>query len=71
MRSIGVDLHSNSMTVCYLTTKGQETLSTYALSDLSEFQKSLRRSDRVAVEATGNTRCSLSKSRGLSAKWSW
>lgn len=56
MRSIGVDLHSNSMTVCYLTKKGQETLSTYALSDLAQFQKSLRRSDRVAVEATGNTR---------------
>jgi transposase len=56
MRSIGVDLHSNSMTVCYLTKKGQETLSTYALESLAEFQKSLRRTDQVAVEATGNTR---------------
>lgn len=56
MRSIGVDLHSNSMTVCYLTKKGLETLATYSLSDLADFQKSLRRSDRVAVEATGNTR---------------
>src|ERR1044071_6138660 len=56
MRSIGVDLHSNSMTVCYLTKKGLERLETYSLSDLAVFQKSLRRSDRVAVEATGNTR---------------
>jgi len=56
MRYIGVDLHSNSITVCYLTKKGQETLATYALSSLAEFQRSLRRTDRVAVEATGNTR---------------
>jgi transposase len=56
MRYIGVDLHSNSITVCYLTKKGQETLATYALSSLQEFKKSLRRADRVAVEATGNTR---------------
>lgn len=56
MRFIGVDLHSNSITVCYLTKAGQEQLQTYSLSALAEFQKSLRRSDQVAVEATGNTR---------------
>lgn len=56
MRYIGIDLHSNSVTVCYLTKKGQETLATYALSGLQEFKKGLRRTDRVAVEATGNTR---------------
>src|SRR5215470_570109 len=56
MRSIGVDLHSNSMTVCYLTKKGQETISTFSLSGIAEFEKSLRRTDKVAVEATGNTR---------------
>jgi transposase len=56
MRYIGVDLHSNSITVCYLTKKGQETHSTFSLSDLAEFEGGLRRADRVAVEATGNTR---------------
>ncbi len=56
MRFIGVDLHSNSLTVCYLTRSSKETLQTYSLSALEEFQKSLRRTDRVAVEATGNTR---------------
>jgi transposase len=56
MRYLGVDLHSNSMTVCYLTKSGKEELRTYSLSALAEFQKSLRRSDQVAVEATGNTR---------------
>jgi transposase len=56
MRSIGVDLHSNQITVCYLTSKGKEQLATFALSSLAEFLKSLRRTDRLAVEATGNTR---------------
>lgn len=56
MRFIGVDLHSNSLTVCYLSQKGEEQLETYSLSELTQFQQSLRRRDRVAVEATGNTR---------------
>jgi transposase len=56
MRFIGVDLHSNQITVCYLTKTGTEKLSTFALNDLAEFLKSLRRTDRLAVEATGNTR---------------
>jgi transposase len=56
MRYIGVDLHSNSITVCYLTESGKEMLKTYSLEALAEFRKSLRKSDQVAVEATGNTR---------------
>ena len=56
MRFIGVDLHSNQLTVCYLTKSGQESQRTFRLRDLAEFQKGLRRSDRLAVEATGNTR---------------
>lgn len=56
MRYIGVDLHSNSITVCYLTESGKEALKTYSLGSLAEFRKSLRKSDQVAVEATGNTR---------------
>jgi transposase len=61
MRFIGVDLHSNQLTVCYLTTSGQETHRTFALKDLAEFQKSLRRSDHLAVEATTNTRWFVSQ----------
>jgi transposase len=56
MRSIGVDLHSNQLTACYLTHSGQQTHRTFSLNDLVTFQKTLRRSDRLAVEATGNTR---------------
>jgi transposase len=47
-----------------LTKKGQETLATYALSSLAEFQRSLRRTDRVAVEATGNTRWFVGQVKG-------
>lgn len=56
MRFIGVDLHSNQLTACYLTSSGRETHRTFILNDLATFQKTLRRSDRLAVEATGNTR---------------
>jgi transposase len=56
MRFIGVDLHSNQLTVCYLTTSGQQTHRTFSLKEMASFQKTLRRSDRLAVEATGNTR---------------
>lgn len=56
MRFIGVDLHSNQITVCYLTKTGKEKLSCFALTALEEFKKSLRGTDRLAVEATGNTR---------------
>lgn len=56
MRYVGVDLHTNSLTVCYLPEDGQEALATYKLSELSAFVESLQKDDQVAVEATGNTR---------------
>ena len=56
MRSIGVDLHSNSLTACYLTEAGEEKIETWGLPDLSGFARSLRQTDQLAVEATGNTR---------------
>jgi transposase len=65
MRFIGVDLHSNQLPVCYLTKTGKEKLSSFALSALEEFQKSLRRTDRLAVEATGNTRWFVEQIKSL------
>lgn len=56
MRYIGVDLHPNSLTACYLTAAGTETIQTYGLTDWPQFHQSLQPADRVAVEATGNTR---------------
>jgi transposase len=56
MSYIGVDLHSNSLTACYRTKQGKERLRTFALSRMADFIKTLRKHDRMAVEATGNTR---------------
>lgn len=64
MRFIGVDLHSNQITVCYLTKSGKEQHATYALSALPDFLKSLRPTDRLAVEATGNTRWFVGQVKG-------
>jgi len=56
MSDLGIDLHTNSLTVCYRTRQGKERIRTFALEDLDAFCKTLRKRDRVAVEATGNTR---------------
>ena len=57
MTFIGVDLHSNSFTICRLQPDGTETFETFQLSeaDLDRFCQSLDADDEVAVEATGNT----------------
>jgi transposase len=56
MRFIGVDLHSNSLTACYLSEDGSEEMRTFDLKELVKFQETLELSDQLAVEATGNTR---------------
>ncbi|MCP4713381.1 MAG: IS110 family transposase [Planctomycetes bacterium] len=56
MSYIGVDLHTNSMTACYRTKQGKERIRTFALSRIGDFVKTLRKQDKVAVEATGNTK---------------
>lgn len=55
-RSIGVDLHKNRFTVCYLKETGQRDLMEYKVDPqgLEDFKKSLRPTDKVAVESTGN-----------------
>ena len=56
-RYIGVDLHTNSLTACYLE-KGEETrFKTYQLTPaaLRCFKQSLELKDELSVEATGNT----------------
>jgi len=56
MRSIGVDLHTNCFTVHYRPERGKSRLLEYKLSDISKFVSSLEKTDRIAVESTGNTR---------------
>ncbi len=57
MAFIGVDLHTNSFTICRLGDDGSEAFETFSLSAsaLQAFCLSLDASDEIAVEATGNT----------------
>jgi len=55
MSYLGVDLHSNSFTVCCRSSQGKERIATYELGRLGKFSKTLRKHDQLAVEATGNT----------------
>jgi transposase len=68
MRFIGVDLHSNSLTACYLDENGSEEMQTFDLKELKKFQASLRSNDRLAVEATGNTRHFVGQVKNLVSK---
>src|SRR5215212_1028268 len=56
MRYLGVDLHSNNFTVCFLEEDGTNTFEKYPLKELEAFKSTLRPDDHVAVEATGNSR---------------
>lgn len=55
MSYLGVDLHSNSFTVCYRSSQGKERTATYEIRRIGQFRKTLRKRDELAVEATGNT----------------
>lgn len=57
MAFIGVDLHTNSFTICRLETDGLERFETFQLAeaDLDRFCLGLSADDAIAVEATGNT----------------
>jgi transposase len=56
MRDVGVDLHTNSFTACFRSKEGKTQVETYSLKEIKVFLKRLTKEDRVAVEATGNTR---------------
>ncbi len=55
-RSLGIDLHTNSFTCCYLQADGSETIRTWPLQGggLEQFLTSVHAEDDVALEATGN-----------------
>ncbi len=57
MAFIGVDLHTNSFTICRLEADGSESFETFQLAsaDLDRFCFSLDARDELAVEATGNS----------------
>ncbi len=55
MSYLGVDLHTNSFTVCYQNSNGKQRIGTFEIRKIDSFCKTLRRKDKMAVEATGNT----------------
>jgi transposase len=55
MSYLGVDLHTNSFTVCYRSCQGKQRIATFGIRGIDQFRKTLRKPDTVAVEATGNT----------------
>lgn len=56
MRYLGVDLHTNSFTVCFREESGKEKFKTYPMKKLLDFLFAADKEDIVAVESTGNTR---------------
>jgi transposase len=56
-RYVGVDLHKQKFQVCYWTKEGTEQRE-FKVSKLGikEFKRSLRKTDQVGIEATGNAR---------------
>lgn len=55
-RAIGIDLHKNRFTVCYMQKSGAYQVKEYQIKKgLEEFKKTLQKEDEVAVESTGNT----------------
>ena len=57
MAWLGVDLHTNSFTVCRREADGTQALATYSLAaaDLDRFCATLDADDELALEATGNS----------------
>ena len=55
-RYLGIDLHTNSFTCCYLHADGHETIRTWPLQGggLEQFIHGVHAGDEVALEATGN-----------------
>lgn len=63
MREIGVDLHKTNFQVCYHHS-GDVEFRRYELSRLESFKESLKPTDHVAVESTGNSRWFVDQIRG-------
>lgn len=55
-RYIGVDLHTNCLTACFMDEVGRHEFHSYRLTEFDQFKEALQPTDEVAVEATGNTR---------------
>ncbi len=52
---IGIDLHKDSFTACYLDQSGKEKILEFSLSKIGLFKKTLGKEDEIAVEAVANS----------------
>ena len=55
-RYLGVDLHKDNFTVCYLDSEDNKLFKEYKLTSLNRFKKTLNHEDEIAVEAVANSR---------------
>lgn len=55
-RYVGVDLHRDCLTVCVRSETGRTQTRGWRLKELTAFARTLKATDELAVEATGNTR---------------
>jgi transposase len=68
MRHIGIDLHTNSFTVCIME-NGQKTFETYNLqNEIEAFIEQVNLDDEIALEATGNSSFFYEKLKDFVAK---
>ena len=67
---IGVDLHTNSFTICVKEEGKKDIIKTYSLSEksLNSFKTLLTKETQVSVEATGNSNYFKSEIEGLVSK---
>jgi transposase len=64
MRSIGIDLHKNMFTACFLE-GDKQVIKNYELSKIDQFNRELREDDSIAVEILGYTRNFLNQIKGV------
>ena len=55
-RHIGIDLHRNCFTACTRSENGRYYTREWQMDDLSRYVRTLRKTDEISVETTGNTR---------------
>jgi len=69
-RFIGVDLHKNSFTVCYMQEGGEYSLKSFKVDKrgIEEFKRTLAKDDELALESTGNAGYLARQIEGLVAR---
>lgn len=63
-RYMGVDRHRNCFTVCTRHEDGREEMRKWSIHQMAAFAKTVKATDEVAVEATGNVRLFLEALKG-------